>query len=743
MKASKSVSIFLISMGMISMELIWTRIFSAEFFYTFAFLILSLAILGMGLGSLGLRFFSGLNRESLLPYYINLTGLTACLMPLLVFNLGLDFTRLAASPFQLIRLLVAILGLGIPYFLAGLSIGLLFKKNHSQISTLYAYDLAGAGMGVIAAVLFMNWVGVEKGIWLVGLSFLVSAFILARKYHKIVSLGLMLLVIIGGWKIEDYSNQGRKEPAPVIYRHWDAMGKIKVYRYDADYYGLNIDNAANSPVYHFDGNWNKPDSEQVQFNIDMGYLIRRYPACRFLSLGAGGGSDVLQALKYGAAKIWAVEINSHINQMMTDGFLLDFSGRIYRDPRVEVVTDDARSFVRSHPNQIDFIFSLSSNTFSALGSGAFALAENYLFTVEAFEDYWNALSDSGMMMMEHQFYVPRLVSELIIALQNQGVPNPEQHFAVYHLPQLRRMAIILSKAGLDSTTIQEAFSIPLTSETAEYIRLLYPTYSEQDTNPISRIVHQGWENVQPEIEYDLSPVTDNRPFAAQLGLWKNFSPAKLQKLLPYEFYGFPLSKLILITILAIVGMVIIPINLLPFFKRDSRFHAAAWLYFFMIGMGFMMLEIVLTQKYALLIGSSIYAVMTVLFGMLIFSGLGSRFSSRVSLSIAVIGIMIWIAVESMLFPGLVELTRGGSIAIRIALAILVMAPLGLGLGIPFPHGIRKAEDTADWALAVNGAASVIGAVLAVLISSTFGFKMAQLTVIVCYTAAWITDRQWK
>ena len=58
---------------------------------------------------------------------------------------------------------------------------------------------------------------------------------------------------------------------------------------------------------------------------------------------------------------------------------------------MRVVTEDARTYVRRHRGAFDVIYSLSSNTWAALGSGAFALAENYLFTTEAFQDYWRAL----------------------------------------------------------------------------------------------------------------------------------------------------------------------------------------------------------------------------------------------------------------------------------------------------------------------------------------------------------------
>ena len=106
------------------------------------------------------------------------------------------------------------------------------------------------------------------------------------------------------------------------------------------------------------------------------------------------------------------------------------------------MTEDARAYVRRFENKFDVIYSLSSNSWAALASGSFALAENYLFTTEAFIDYWHALSDSGFMMMEHQVYAPRLVTEVVDALTRIGVDKPLDHFAVYDLPKMRRTMIL-------------------------------------------------------------------------------------------------------------------------------------------------------------------------------------------------------------------------------------------------------------------------------------------------------------
>jgi hypothetical protein len=53
-------------------------------------------------------------------------------------------------------------------------------------------------------------------------------------------------------------------------------------------------------------------------------------------------------------------------------------------------------------------------------------------------------------------------------------------------------------------------------------------------------------------------------------------------------------------------------------------------------------------------------------------------------------------------------------------------PLGILLGIPFPHGLRWVNQNSPtlvpWVWAVNGCASVVGAVLAAMVALTWGFS---------------------
>ncbi len=737
MNNSKYYSIALLSLSLLGLELIWTRIFSAEYFYTFAFLILSLAVLGLGLGALLIRLFPSLDGKHSLGILISLVGLLTLTGPPLVLKLGLNFPDLFHSWAMVGKLVLTVVILSSTYLCGGMALALLFKRNSDDMPRLYMADLLGASSGVIFAVILMNLFGTPLAAFLIALPVLLAAVIESRGAWKALPLVLSAAMVIMGGQTDSLLKSGKPDRAPVIYSHWDAQSKVKIFEFDENYYGLNIDNVANSPVYKFDGDWNKPDSLLFEFGIPVEWLINRFDDCSFLSLGAGGGTDVLQALQYGATDVHAVEVIGHINDMMIDGELTEFSGNLYNDPRVTVATEDARAYVRKYEGYFDIIYSLSSNTFAALASGSFAMAESYLFTTEAFRDYWKALSPEGFLMMEHQFYMPRLVSEVRDALAVEGIQNPEQHFAVYNLPQLRRNAILVSKQPLTDEIRYNAI-YELSQENYSYIHLLYPAPDSTADNLINQIVLNGWQAEQDSARVNISPATDNRPFVAQMGLWKNLNGKSFERVLPYEFYGFPLSKLLILIILAVVTVIILPLNLLPYIFSKEKLKARPWLYFFLIGAAFMALEVVLIQKYTLFVGPSVYSLIAILLALLVGSGLGSRASGHYKTWTPFLAIAGWIALEILFLGPLTGWLAALPLFIRLLVTVILILPLGFFMGMPFPKGAAKVGKLIDWGFAVNGAASVIGSVIVLLVAFAWGYVAALLLTAVLYLlAGWL------
>ncbi len=113
-------------------------------------------------------------------------------------------------------------------------------------------------------------------------------------------------------------------------------------------------------------------------------------------IGVGGGVDILNAQRREARSITAVELQP-ITVKLLKGQLADWTGRQFLRPEVNLVAAEGRHYVRSTSETFDLIQITATDTFSAQSTGAYVLAESYLYTVEAYEDYLRHLDDNGVL----------------------------------------------------------------------------------------------------------------------------------------------------------------------------------------------------------------------------------------------------------------------------------------------------------------------------------------------------------
>lgn len=237
-------------------------------------------------------------------------------------------------------------------------------------------------------------------------------------------------------------------------------------------------------------------------------------------------------------------------------------------------------------------------------------------------------------------------------------------------------------------------------------------------------------SIRAEFPFDIKPATDNSPFFynADIG-----SPKSLSNLL--------------IVVSIVAGITLLYIfsrrRSLPDKKREALKHWWLALIFPALGIGFMLVEITLIQKMILIFGNPTLAFSILLFILLISSGLGSYWASRISLAklplvisfasgaVALGGIMYAITLDSV-----VRSLFAQSLPITIIIILLITAPLGLAMGIPFSSSLRMLReiDRNDIPLAwgINGVMSVMGSALAVAIAMQIGFSAAFAAGAVCY-----------
>jgi hypothetical protein len=256
-----------------------------------------------------------------------------------------------------------------------------------------------------------------------------------------------------------------------------------------------------------------------------------------------------------------------------------------------------------------------------------------------------------------------------------------------------------------------------------------------------------------EYPFDISPVTDNRPFffytVQPRDLWDFVLHAshqtadwKVNQAVPLLFGIMGISVVSTLVILALPPLVLG--TRLPRQKGVLRFL----LYFLCIGAGYILIEVALIQKFVLFLGHPAEALTVVIFSMLVSSGLGSYFSRRLimgdetRLRKVLVGVAILVAALAILTSFLLTAAVGLPSVLKMALTVVMIAPAGFLMGMPFPTGLRRLEEwhhpSVRWAWALNAAASVLGSVGALVSAIYLGLLQTLLLGGLLYVAAMVT-----
>ena len=177
------------------------------------------------------------------------------------------------------------------------------------------------------------------------------------------------------------------------------------------------------------------------------------------------------------------------------------------------------------------------------------------------------------------------------------------------------------------------------------------------------------------------------------------------------------------------------------------------MYFGAIGLAFMLVEIPLIQRFILILDQPTYAMAAVLFGILLFSGIGSQFGTRKFSLISALKFLIFLlTLYIFALPIIFDFSLELPFFLRLVITIVLIAPLGFLMGIPFAAGLKwiqrdlvQKNQHSHWMVsyvwAVNGACSVISSILASLIALSFGFRITLAVGTIFYLSAYLISRK--
>jgi hypothetical protein len=230
---------------------------------------------------------------------------------------------------------------------------------------------------------------------------------------------------------------------------------------------------------------------------------------------------------------------------------------------------------------------------------------------------------------------------------------------------------------------------------------------------------------------DVCPPTDDRPFFFNMKRAANVFSAPP----PGYFYAVDPLLVLAVSLAILAGLCALAFGL-PLALVKDRPPLASMTYFAAIGVGFLLFEIALIQRFTLFLGFPTYSLSVVLFSLLVFTGLGSLASSRARLGPALTAACILIGLAAFALQPLLAALIELPFAARVAITIVLIAPPAMLLGTAMPIGLSRLHASAvPWAWAINGVSSVLASVLAVAVAITWGFRVVTLLALACYLVA--------
>ncbi len=746
--ARAHVAIALASCAVLLFEVLVTRVLSVVLWYHFVFLSVSLAMLG--LGAPGVWFAMRPPGPRTLPRALIAAGV---LMPLSVFailNVGPFFRE--ATVFWVLALLAPALALGAAVC------ALLLSAKGKAIGWMYGADLLGATLGAALVFPLLYGLPTPHVVAAVGLLPLFAAALVDPASRKVVAAVSAALVGTIAWGAP-YKLRWTKsyvEAVAPVYERWTPTARLAIFpstfvlRDDGKAFGwgmgskwtpepieqlwLEQDGSAGTPITKWDGTAPLP---HLMFDVTSAAYQLRRPE-RVAIVGAGGGRDVLTALKAGATYVDAVELNPFTIDAVSKPFGA-FSGDPYHRPGVRAVASEGRSFLVSSPSRYDVLQISLIDTWAATSAGAYTLSENSLYTLEAFRLYLRRLSDDGILTVSRwaagarQLEISRLALLAKAALAREGVVDANRHLVLLQAGDVGNLLVF--RRPLDGARLAAVDAI---AEERGFVRH-WPLRPGTKASSMVQMALIHGDAPFKKSGFDLSPPTDDRPFFFQTVDIRNMPEKKLLAAASANEH----AVIQLRRLLVVVAVVTLALFFVPFFAR-GRFaqapgFAAGTAYFVAIGLGFMFVELPLIQRFTHHLGHPSRATAVVLGTMLLGAGVGSIVAARLGPERArklAIGLPAAVALLAVFVAQIVARTLGLELEGRVGVAVATVAPVAVAMGFAFPVGmVHFGEANRAWFWAVNGAVSVLASVSTLALSMAFGFSRVLWVGVGCYAVA--------
>jgi SAM-dependent methyltransferase len=433
-------------------------------------------------------------------------------------------------------------------------------------------------------------------------------------------------------------------------------------------------------------------------------------------IGAGSGNDVAHALRFGANRIDAVEIDPVIQ----DIGIHHHPDRPYQDQRVVRHLDDGRHYLRTTERKYDLVVYALVDSLILHSGYANIRLESYLFTEQAFEDVRRVLKPDGIFVM-YNYYRQGWIVQRVAAMAKRAF-------------------------GCDPIVLPLPYAETLnSSETAGFTTII------AGCNPrISTAFQQRgkfWLNTLPPENLSVNGF-EKPPESAttRAGDWMPIAPTKLvvdhegakQSTTDDWPFLYVSGKLIPeLTVRSMILLGVLGLAMIYLFKPKGTWRPNNRMFF--LGAAFMLLETKAVVQMALLFGSTWLVNSAVFFTALVLILAANLYVLKmpsVRLGLHYAGLLVLLS-ASVLVP-FDAFLNGGLVWRYVVPCALTLGPMFFA-GVIFARTFRD-EANPDQAFGSNIAGSVIGG-LAESFSTLLGFRYLLILAICFYVlSAWMPSR---
>ncbi len=772
--------LFFIAFSALTLEVTLARLLSSIAWYHLAFFALSTAMLGMTAGAIRVYLnpqkYNSANLEPILAESSLRYSLSIPFMLIMLCLLPLGFHKTVMSLFTI---LIATFLCSLPFYFFGIITTTALTKSSLPIGKLYAFDLIGASLGCLFALIGLENLDAPSLLLLcasfgtlAGLCF--SETLPKEKKNRLILCYIVLLVgtILNAatpYGIRPLVVKGLIVPAEkIVLERWNSLSRVLVFQQTLKVpqlwgpspvfpdqkileHMINIDGDAGTHVRPFE---TIKDVMHLRYDVvNVPYYLRRSGgAC---IIGVGGGRDLQSALLFGHKKVVGIDVNPIFIDLLKNEFR-EYAGLADR-PEVQLISDEARSYLTRNQEKFAILQMSLIDTWASTGAGSFSLSENTLYTVESWKIFLNHLQSNGIFTVS-RWHDPknlgetgRLFSLAIASLFNEGIKDPSKHLALITTNQISTLLLSRSPFTTDEIRMLKAICSEL-----QYTPSILP--GDPIDHPTLRKILSATSRIDLEQKMkdeslNFLPPTDESPYffnMLKIGSIGNF-------LTDWEIFGqfqhgilkgnmiatLTLTMLTAGLFLIALLTIIFPLLFKTKIERKSPLVVPGAAYFALIGSGFMLVEIALVQRLSVFLGHPIYALGIILFTLILSTGIGSLLSEKIGInkiSVLVLPILTasLIIAERFLLKSIFPVFIHHETLPKIGIAIALLFPLGLLFGCFFPIGMRMVRNISSsetpWYWALNGIFGVFCSALAVFISIYLSISTNFYLGAFCYAA---------